>query len=362
MKDEGNGSGENAPHSNGDIPSSTREAIHIAEDDAGLSRLIARKLSSLGYRVSNSRDGAGALSLLGQKEADILLLDYRLPDMDGRQLVESLSRLKRLPPFIIITGEGDEKIAVEMMKLGAKDYLVKDSGFLDLLPQVVKQTLFNLEVERKLAEAESKLRQSEERLKLALEAADEGMWDYNLKTKELFLSPRAFEITGIDPENFKDPRNKWKSLLHPEDKPSAVEAINEYVRGIAGLYQDEYRLEIRPGEYKWLLVRGRAVECDEKSAPVRMAGTIKDISERKRVEDERNRLINELSEALAEVKKLSGLLPICSYCKRIRDDQGYWSQVEEYIVNHSEAEFSHGLCPECAIKFHGDTVEPEDLS
>ncbi len=73
-----------------------------------------------------------------------------------------------------------------------------------------------------------------------------------------------------------------------------------------------------------------------------------DVSQRKRMEEERERLITELKDALARVRVLSGLLPICSSCKKIRDDTGYWSQIEEYIRQHSGAEFSHGICPECA--------------
>lgn len=79
-----------------------------------------------------------------------------------------------------------------------------------------------------------------------------------------------------------------------------------------------------------------------------------EIAERKRAEEERERLIQELQRALAEVKRLSGLLPICASCKRIRDDRGYWRQIEAYISDHSEADFSHGICPECAKKLYPD--------
>ena len=70
----------------------------------------------------------------------------------------------------------------------------------------------------------------------------------------------------------------------------------------------------------------------------------------KEARDERNRLIGELQTALDEVKVLSGLLPICSFCKKIRDDQGYWQKVEYYIARHSDATFSHGICPTCMKK------------
>ena len=68
--------------------------------------------------------------------------------------------------------------------------------------------------------------------------------------------------------------------------------------------------------------------------------------------EEREKLIEELQGALAKVKLLSGLLPICASCKKIRDDKGYWNQLESYLQAHSEAEFSHGLCPECAEKLY----------
>jgi len=71
---------------------------------------------------------------------------------------------------------------------------------------------------------------------------------------------------------------------------------------------------------------------------------------KKKQEEEREKLIGELKEAMSHVNKLSGLLPICMYCKNIRDDQGYWSQVEEYISDHSEADFSHSICPDCEKK------------
>ena len=76
------------------------------------------------------------------------------------------------------------------------------------------------------------------------------------------------------------------------------------------------------------------------------------MSTRKRAEEDREHLIAELQEALAKIKSLSGLLPICAACKRIRDDKGYWEQIERYVEAHSEAEFSHGLCPECARKLY----------
>jgi hypothetical protein len=84
------------------------------------------------------------------------------------------------------------------------------------------------------------------------------------------------------------------------------------------------------------------------------------IAEAKRTaEQEKERLIVELQEALANVKTLSGLLPICANCKKIRDDDGYWTMVEHYFTEHTEAKFSHGICPECGKKLYGDLYVDE---
>ncbi len=85
----------------------------------------------------------------------------------------------------------------------------------------------------------------------------------------------------------------------------------------------------------------------------------KEIDEHKLTQDEKDKLIVDLKNALTELKTLSGLLPICASCKKIRDDQGYWNQIELYITDHSEAEFSHGICPDCAKKLYPGFSEAE---
>ena len=93
---------------------------------------------------------------------------------------------------------------------------------------------------------------------------------------------------------------------------------------------------------------------DAKGHLVGSVHVARDITDRKRTEKEREKLIHELQNVLAKVKTLSGLLPICSSCKKVRDDKGYWSQIETYIREHSEADFSHSICPECAKKIYPD--------
>ena len=91
-------------------------------------------------------------------------------------------------------------------------------------------------------------------------------------------------------------------------------------------------------------------------------GVSRDITNRKWLEEDKQKLLNKLQEALAQVKTLGGLLPICSVCKKIRDDQGYWQQVEGYIQHHTDATFTHGVCPDCFSKLYPDfdSAKPEE--
>jgi PAS domain S-box-containing protein len=100
-----------------------------------------------------------------------------------------------------------------------------------------------------------------------------------------------------------------------------------------------------------------SVVYDIENQPVALVGVAREISERKKFEHDREKMITELRDALSEVKALSGLLPICSSCKKIRDDQGYWTQVETYISKHSEAVFTHGLCPDCTKEYFPEVYQ-----
>jgi PAS domain S-box-containing protein len=112
--------------------------------------------------------------------------------------------------------------------------------------------------------------------------------------------------------------------------------------------------------FRHRLADGRIRDVEVFSGPVfinnekLLYSIIHDISDRKKIEQEKAQLIEKLTKALEEIKKLKGILPICSSCKKIRDDKGYWQQIEAYIEQHSGAEFTHGICPDCARKLYPD--------
>jgi PAS domain S-box-containing protein len=116
------------------------------------------------------------------------------------------------------------------------------------------------------------------------------------------------------------------------------------------IHREEYVID-EQGQKRWLDTTKLPLR-DEKGQITGLVGVGRDVTERKKAETERERLITELQNALADIKTLSGLVPICANCKKIRDDQGYWTQLEAYIQDRSEAQFSHSICPDCAAKLY----------
>lgn len=206
--------------------------------------------------------------------------------------------------------------------------------------------------EKKRAEVE--LRESEKRWQFALEGAGDGLWDWNAETNKVFFSRRWKEMLGFSENEIEEKLDEWDSRIHPDDRTSVYEDLNAHFIGETDIYQNEHRILCKDGSYKWILDRGKVIERTGDGKPLRVIGTHSDISDRKKWELEREKLIAELKEALDQVKTLSGLLPICANCKKIRDDKGYWNQIETYIHEHSQAQFSHSICPECAKKLYPD--------
>jgi PAS domain S-box-containing protein len=113
----------------------------------------------------------------------------------------------------------------------------------------------------------------------------------------------------------------------------------------------EFVVESKEGNSFVVEVSASNVTSNSGELVGRMASFI-DITKRKEIEADREKLISKLRDALNKIKTLSGIIPICASCKKIRDDKGYWNQLENYINEHSEAHFSHGICPECAEKLY----------
>ena len=138
-------------------------------------------------------------------------------------------------------------------------------------------------------------------------------------------------------------------FVHPDDRERTLNQ-NRDVRAGGKALGFENRYLCKDGSYRWLLWNA-APDDGEKT----IYSVARDITDRKRLEEERERLVGELRTALAEVRTLQQILPICSYCSRIRDDANYWQTVEGYISRHTDTRFSHSVCPSC----YESEVEPQ---
>ncbi|WP_457916970.1 PAS domain-containing protein [Candidatus Lokiarchaeum ossiferum] len=211
----------------------------------------------------------------------------------------------------------------------------------------------------KRKEMEKRLKISEDRWTFALECNQDGVWDWNLVTNSVFFSENWKKMLGYAPDEISHDLMEWDKLVHPEDKVQAYSDINEHIQGKTEWYVNEHRLLCKDGSYKWILDRGKVMEWDDHGTPTRFIGTHTDITERKIAEREKEKLINDLQTALSHVKQLGGLLPICAECKKVRDDAGYYHQIEDFLRSNSDIEFSHGLCPDCARRLYPDFIDED---
>lgn len=204
------------------------------------------------------------------------------------------------------------------------------------------------ELERKVHEIdhfEQELLNANNRVMAILDSLDAIVYVADMKTYEVLY------INQYTRNLFGDIVGKicWKTLQENKSAPCTFCSNNKIVDS-AGNPTGMYLWERQKKNKRWYEMRDRAIIW-ENGQVVRLE-IATDITERKKIEEEREKLIEELQKALNEIKVLRGILPICSSCKKIRDDKGYWNLIESYIQNHSEAEFSHCICPDCKKLFH----------
>jgi len=259
--------------------------ILVVEDDPGLANLISGTLEDHGFTCELLETGQATIERLAVSHHVIMLLDYTLPDMTGSALAETLTVKEILPPFIMITGREDAGLAVSMMKLGARDYVVKDLDFLDDLPATVIRVIQELQTENRLNEAVEALRESEARLAKAQHLSRMGSWEYNLTTGAVTWSTGMYRIIGA--QRLAAETLTLDSLyhhVHPDDLPTTREAIESLIQTRTPFNLD-FRLICESGQE--IVVNSQAeLELDSEGIPLFVSGTLLDISDRKRAENE----------------------------------------------------------------------------
>ncbi len=151
------------------------------------------------------------------------------------------------------------------------------------------------------------LRENRQRLDLALMGADLGLWDCNLQTGELSFDQVWADTLGYAPNEIEPRIESWEAVVHPDDKAAVSEAFRKHLKHVTPVFEIEHRVRAKSGEWKWILVRGRVVQQDESGKPTRAAGTYLDVTERRRLREERDRLFN-LSRDMLAIAGFDGFL------------------------------------------------------
>ncbi|MCT7949514.1 response regulator [Ancylothrix sp. C2] len=272
--------------------------ILVVDDDQVDRMAVRRALQSARVRMelSEAPDCATALATLYEQTFDCVFLDYLLPDGDGLTLVKEIRSAGFKMPLVVLTGQGDEQIAVDLMKAGASDYLSKAKVSSENLSKSLHNVVRLHKAEMQAIIANQQKQESEERYRLVLEGANDGIWDWHIGENQIYWNDRLFEITGLAGGQFAGTYEAFCELLHPDDKQTFIEALEAHLqRNIE--FNVELRLRHTSGQYRYCMARARARRTST-GEPFRMSGTITDITERKQAE-EALRFLAEASPILA---------------------------------------------------------------
>ena len=276
------------------------------------------------------------LERLSEERFDILLLDLILPDSQGLDTFIRVHTQAPQIPIIVLTSLDNELLAIEALKMGAQDYLVKGQFDILLLARFIRYGIERYENLEQLRRTEGALALSEARFRSMIEKDADGILIVDSNGVVRFVNPAAEVLFSCKAEEFLG-----------------------RLFGFPVVSGETIELDIVRGEGEKKVAEMRVVEMDWEGDRAYLA-SLRDITERIQAEEERKKMILQLQDALEKVKQLRGLLPICAFCKKIRDDNGYWNQLETYIESHSEAEFTHGMCLECARKAYPQYYNDKD--
>lgn len=301
-------------------------------------RAVQREFADL--RPAEVTDQASLDAALGQGGFDFVITDFQLRWSDGLQVLRAVKRRQPTCPVIMFTGTGSEEVAVEAMKSGLDEYVIKNARQFPRLVTAVQNALKQVQHKREKDEAESRFTRLFETVPIGLFHMKPEGWVLQANTAfaQMLGYRNAAAISDRHAvEFFRDAEthSAWRDAMEREGT----------------LLRFETQFRHANGSLVWVEISASALR-DGVSGSIYYEGSVIDINHRHAADQERERLIIELRDALTKVKRLSGLLPICSCCKKIRDDHGYWNQLEVYIQEHSDASFTHSFCPECVKKLY----------
>lgn len=245
----------------------------VVEDERIVSMDLQRRLKAMGYEIAGSAvSGEEAIEKAEALRPDMVLMDIMLDgELDGTQAAEII-RARFSIPVIYLTAYADSA-TLERAKI------TEPFGYI-LKPFEERELHGHIEIALYKARMEKKLKDSEERYVLATMGANDGLWDWDLKTHTIYFSPRWKSMLGYDDFEIGHHPREWFSRLHPEDRPRVKQQVAAHITGKAKNFESEYRILCKDGTYKWALTRGLAL-VDASGKAQRIAGSQTDITERK---------------------------------------------------------------------------------
>ena len=275
-----------------ELPANTgNRRILILEDNVAFGELMALALTEKGYMCDTATTASAAISWLENHQTSLVVMDHSLPDMCGDDFISAMRSKGINIPFIVVTGRDDSELAVQMIRRGASDFLLKDTTLLDRLPVVVMRALKETETARQLLNAEEALRQSEARLARAQRIARVGSWEWDIKNNSVYFSDELLRILGYDPQHPPAISMDWiYERINPVDIPLVRKAIASTIESSHPL-NVAYRIQTASGAEIVVSSQGE-VEIDPLGNPSLVIGATIDITARSRAEEEIQLLVN----------------------------------------------------------------------
>jgi PAS domain S-box-containing protein len=303
--------------------------ILIVDSDIAAAEALRKRLAALGYEAVGICQSTGdAATLAARTEPDLALVDVSLSGVPiPPRLPAELSTVSPVPVVVITADAG----ADSLQRAG----LTEPHRFL-VEPFSDRELGVIIELACCKHDAAREARALEDRF-FALSIDMLCFLDFSGYFKR--LNPAWERTLGFTRDELMS--KPFIEFVHPDDRERTLRQ-NREVRGGGRALGFENRYRCKDGSYRWLLWNA----APDSSASV-IYSVARDITARKQEEADRDRLVHELQTALAEVRTLQEILPICSYCRKIRDDENYWHTVENYIAKHTGSQFSHGICPHC---------------
>lgn len=329
--------------------------ILIVEDESIIARDIQTSLLTLGYSViAMVSNGDDAIKIAEEEKPDLILMDIILKGkMDGIETAIEIRKRFNIP-IIYCTAYADDKMLERAKITESFGYLIK--------PFEDRELNITIEMAIYKHRMETKLKESESWLNTTLKSINEAIIATDTKGQVTFMNPVAQLLTGFLQ---KDAINKEiHEIINIIDTETAEPIESPITKVIEQNTATNLAIDImKTKENENIQVEHSATAIrNDNEEIIGVVMMIRDISERIKTQKSREKLINKLQAALTQIRTLSGLLPICASCKKIRDDKGYWNQIEYYIQEHSEAEFTHSICPECTKQLYPQLYGDDNIN